>query len=142
MPKRTTRKELIERLRMPELSHFSKHLGFEILEAGEGRCVVGVEVRDEHTNLSGIAHGGLASSLLDTAMGGAVVSTLEPEEWCATLQLGVSYLAAIPKGRVTAVGEVSKRGKRVAFAEGRATDAEGKALAVAHGTWHVWLEGE
>ena len=42
----------------------------------------------------GVAHGGLHATLLDTAMGGAVVSSLDKEEWCATAQLDISCINA------------------------------------------------
>ncbi|HVL88219.1 MAG TPA: PaaI family thioesterase [Candidatus Thermoplasmatota archaeon] len=140
--KPATRKDFLERLRQPQASHFSKMLGIEVTSREPGRCEASLAVKEEHTNLGGVAHGGLAASLLDTVMGAAVVSTLGEDEWCATLQLSVSYLAGVTPGPVRAEGVVTRRAKRAAFAEGRAFDAEGKLLATAQGTWHVWPSGE
>lgn len=44
-------------------------LGVEVVSAEPGRAVTRIEVRDEHRNFFGVAHGGLVFSLADTAFG-------------------------------------------------------------------------
>ena len=58
--------------------------------------------------------------MLDMALGGALVSILPKREWCATTQLSVSFIsAARPDEKITASGNVVKRGKHVAHLEGK-----------------------
>ncbi len=79
-------------------------------------------------------HGGWACTLLDSAMSGAVITTLGADDGYTTAQLAVHLTRAITvaTGRVTAEGRVVSRGSRIVTAEGRLMDAGGKLLA--HGT--------
>jgi uncharacterized protein (TIGR00369 family) len=110
----------------------------ERMRAGSGRAEISLEVRDEHTNRRGVAHGGLVAALLDAVLGAAVVSALRREEWCGTVQLNVQYLEPARGPRLTGRGRMLRRGRRVAFAEGEVADARGRTVATAAGTWHVW----
>jgi len=47
---------------------FSQWLGMEILTASNGSAVVELKVRDDMTNGFGIAHGGIAYALADSAL--------------------------------------------------------------------------
>jgi GTPase len=58
---------LIERLIARDA--FARHLGLELLEAGEGRSAVRMRVSPEHVNFWGHCHGGAIFSLADTALG-------------------------------------------------------------------------
>jgi len=44
-------------------------MGFDIVEVGEGEVVFAVEPQEFHYNPIGVVHGGLAATLLDSAMG-------------------------------------------------------------------------
>ena len=77
--------------------------------------------------------------MLDMALGGALVSILPKEEWCATTQLSVSFIsAARPGEEITANGRVVKRGKHVAHLEGKISTDSGRVVASATGTWAIW----
>ena len=109
-------------------------LGFDLVELGEGRASVELDPAERHYNPLGTVHGGIAATLLDSAMGCAVHTTLDEGEAYTTLELKVNYVRAITEatGRVVATGSVIHRGGRVATAEARLTDAGGRLLA--HGT--------
>ncbi len=87
-----------------------------------------------HYNPAGIVHGGLAATLLDTAMACAIHTRLPIVSVPATVELKVSYLRpmTVDTGEVRCVGTVIHLGKRIATAEGRLTD--GHDRLVAHGT--------
>ena len=72
-------------------------------------------------------------TILDTVVGVSVHTTLGKGEAYTTVDLHVQYLRAmtVETGRVTAVGEVVHRGRKIATAEGRVTDARGKLIATA-----------
>jgi uncharacterized protein (TIGR00369 family) len=80
-------------------------------------------------------HGGLAATLLDSAKGCAVHTTLPEATGYTTLELKVNFTRPITvdTGRVLCEGEVIHRGGRVATAEGR-VHAEGSGNLLAHGT--------
>lgn len=108
---------------------------FAPVEFTAGRAVFEGEPGEEHYNPIGVVHGGYASTLLDSAMGCAVHTTLELGTAYTTLTLEVKMVRPITSatGRIRAVAEVVHRGRRQATVEARMTDVEtGKLLA--HGT--------
>ena len=68
-------------LSKPSPSELAGAIGINIIGFGDGGCTVDCTVAEHHLNLGGVAHGGLHATMLDTAMGGALVSTLPKEEW-------------------------------------------------------------
>jgi uncharacterized protein (TIGR00369 family) len=110
-------------------------LGFAPVEAEEGRVVFAAVPEAKHYNPIGTVHGGLAATLLDSAMGCAVHSVLPAGIGYTTLELKVNFVRPITSetGRILCEGTVVHRGGRVATAEGRVfAEADGKLLA--HGT--------
>jgi uncharacterized protein (TIGR00369 family) len=110
-------------------------LGFDLVEVGEGHAVFRLETRPELTNPLGTVHGGIAMTLIDSATGCAVHTTLEEGGAYGTLETKVNLVRAIKvdTGALLAEGTVVHRGSRVATAEARVTgEADGKLYA--HGT--------
>jgi uncharacterized protein (TIGR00369 family) len=110
-------------------------LGFAPVEAEEGRVVFAATPGPQHYNPIGSVHGGLAATLLDSAMGCAVHSTLPAGVGYTTLELKVNFVRPITSetGRIVCEGTIVHRGGRVATAEGRVfAEADGSLLA--HGT--------
>ena len=109
-------------------------LGFTLVEASRGEAVFECEPGEHHYNPIGTVHAGLASTLLDSAMGCAFVTTADAGVRWTTLELKVNFTRAITRetGRIRCVGRVVHPGRTVATTEGRVEDANGKLLA--HGT--------
>ncbi len=123
----------------PPESGVCKALAITYGEMTPGNFATHATISSEHTNKGGVAHGALFSALLDTALGGALVSTLRKEEWCATAQLSVSFLEAGQIGTaLTARGRIVRRGKGVAHLAGEVTDQSGVVYATATGTWAIF----
>ena len=123
------------------LGGFHKEVGFTIDPAasGGGRCTVVGRVEARHLNINEVVHGGVYATILDTAMGGAVVSLLAEGEVTATTSLYVEFLRPAREGQeLRAQGEVIRRGRHLAFVEGDLKDGDGKRLSQAHGTWYIW----
>ncbi len=116
------------------LNTMARTLGYDVVEATNGRVVVVAEPSDAHLNPAGTVHGGLAATLLDSCMGLAVQSTLEKGLGQTTLEFKISLLRPITPqtGTIRAEGVVLSRGRRIGTAEGRLTDGDGRLLA--HGT--------
>ncbi|OGA04656.1 MAG: hypothetical protein A3H35_00275 [Betaproteobacteria bacterium RIFCSPLOWO2_02_FULL_62_17] len=115
-------------------SPISQLMGFVTTEIGDGFIVIECVPGEQHYNLIGCAHGGLASTLLDTCMGGSVQSTMPAGYAAATLELKINYVRAITveTGKLRCEGKVIHPGKRIATAGGRIVDAAGKLYA--HGS--------
>ena len=121
--------------RIPE---FDRLLGIDRIRSGGGRAEVALDLRKELTNHRGVAHGGLITSLLDVALGSAIISGIRSEEWIGTVQLSVQFREPGVGTSLTARGRMMRRGRHVVFAEGEIVDDEDRIVATAHGTWHVW----
>ena len=91
-------------------------------------------------NPLGMVHGGLACTLLDTATGCALHTTLPEGVGYTSIEIKVNYLKAITAASapLTAVGTVVKAGSRVGFAEASLTDASGALVATATSTLLVF----
>ncbi len=109
-------------------------LGMQVDEVSHGRAVFSVETQAAFANPLGAVHGGICATLLDSAMGCAVHSTLEAGVGYSTLELGINYIRSVPTdgGRLTATGTTIHVGRTTATAEGRVVDEQGRL--VAHGT--------
>jgi uncharacterized protein (TIGR00369 family) len=112
------------------LNTIAETLGYEITEAARGRVVITCEPNDTHLNPAGTVHGGLAATLLDSAMGLAIRSTLDKGIGSTTLEFKVSLVRPITPetGLITAEGVVLNCGRRIGTAEGRITDRQGRLL--------------
>ena len=112
----------------------AKLLNFDLAEISEGRAVFVCEPAEYHYNPIGLVHGGLAATLLDSAMGCAIHSTLPAGAAYTTLEIKVNFIRALSadSGVVRCEGEVIHSGGRTATAQGRVVDARGRLCA--HGT--------
>ncbi len=112
-------------------------MNYSIAELEEGRAVFEGEPGEEHYNPIGVVHGGYASTILDSALGCAVHTTLPAGAGYTSQTLEVKYLRPITRetGVVRCEAEVVHRGRRSATAEARLVAAEtGKLLATATST--------
>lgn len=109
-------------------------MNFRLAELSEGHAVFTVEPAEYHYNPIGVVHGGLAATLLDSAMGCAVHSTLPAGAGYTTLETKVNFLRPISAetGLVRCEADIIHVGGRTAVAEGKILDQQGKLYA--HGT--------
>jgi len=110
-------------------------MGFQLVEVEEGRVAFRSTPGKQHYNPIGVVHGGFSATLLDSAMGASVHSTLPLGSAYTTLETKFNLVRAITadSGSVLAEGRVVHRGSRVATAEGSVVrESDGKL--VAHGT--------
>jgi uncharacterized protein (TIGR00369 family) len=109
-------------------------MNFKLDEVSEGHAVFTVEPDEYHYNPIGVVHGGLAATLLDSAMGCAVHSALPAGAGYTTLEVKINFVRAISAdtGLIRGEGKLIHLGVRTATAEGRVLDSAGKLYA--HGT--------
>lgn len=112
----------------------SATLDFDLAAAEPGAARFVGRPGAAHENPMGTVHGGYAATLLDSAMGSAVMTTLAAGERYATVDLIVHLVRPITAGSgpLTAEATIVHRGRSIATAEGRLTDANG--ALVAHAT--------
>ena len=117
-----------------EPSGMGRLMNMRLVEVEEGRAVFAVEPDERHYNGLGIAHGGLAATLLDSALGCAINTVMPAGRVFTTLEMKINYVRPMRRetGEVRCEAEVLHAGSRVATAEGRIVDAAGKLYA--HGT--------
>ncbi|MFI8632886.1 PaaI family thioesterase [Microbacterium sp. NPDC077663] len=114
----------------------SAHIGLEIVGVADGDVVMTAQPDESHYNPIGAVHGGFFATLLDSACGCAVHSTLPAGVGYTSLEIKVAFLRPITAdtGTVTAHGWVTKRGRSASFAEADIRDGEGSVLATATST--------
>ena len=108
-------------------------LGMSNFDVERGTVSVELKAEHRHYNPLGSVHGGVISTLLDTAAGCAVHSTLAVGEMYTSLDLTVKFLrpVTVESGTLRAVGTVLQRGRRTALAEAKLYDEAGKLVAYA-----------
>ena len=115
-------------------------LGFRLIEVAQGRATFEGMPEFRLYNPIGTVHGGFAASLLDSALGCAIFSTMAKGETWTTLELKLNFVRAISKdtGPVRAEGHVIHRGRTVATSDGTLKDRAGKLYAHASTTCMIF----
>lgn len=114
-----------------DIPSIGRLLGMRFDEVDHGRIVLSLDTRPDFANPLGTVHGGIAATLLDSAMGCAVHTTLPAGAGYTTLELKVNYIrtARTAGQTLSATGTVIHAGRRTATAEGKVLDEQGKLIA-------------
>ncbi|MGL3821165.1 PaaI family thioesterase [Sphingopyxis sp. R3-92] len=117
---------------------FARALGLQMVERGGGRCRMLIDIEAaRHFNPNGVAHGGVAYSLADTTMGGALMSLLDGELVCATLEIKFNYHVGVREGPLTCDATVLHQGKRIANIDARLFQND-RLVASANGNFAIF----
>jgi uncharacterized protein (TIGR00369 family) len=118
-------------------------IGVTGFRAEPGRVVVEMPAETFHYNPLGGVHGGVISTLLDTAAACSVHSTLAVGETYTSLDLTVKFLRPVTadSGLLTCEGTVLQRGRRTALAQAELTDGRGKVVAHAISSCMIFPAG-
>ena len=92
---------------------FAKLIGMRLVDVRPNEAVVEVEMRDDLRQPSGVLHGGVTATLIDTAMAFAVRTYLTETEPTATIDLTVHYLRPHTEGKAVCTARVVRPGKRI-----------------------------
>ena len=117
-----------KKLRNNPFQHF---VGIEVIQLGDGKSVLQLELKDYHFNLYGIPHGGVHATLLDIAMGTAASfpDNSGKEVDSVTLNLSVDYIAPPASKILIAKGKVTKKGKSIAYCTAEIFDEDQSLIA-------------
>lgn len=123
--------------------HIAQTLDFQLVEVSPGRAVFQGRPLLRHYNPLGSVHGGWFATLLDSAVGCAVHSTLPAGRGYTTaeLKINITRPLTVDVPLVRAVGEVIHAGRRMATAEGWMIGPDGKLYAHASTTCFVFDAG-
>lgn len=101
-----------------------------------GRTTYALQIDDRHANRNGVAHGGVAMTLLDTALGYLSLAAHGGRKQ-ATIGLDVQFLGPLRLGEFAEVeGTVVRATRAILFMRGELR-AGGEVRAVAQGTWKI-----
>jgi uncharacterized protein (TIGR00369 family) len=118
----------------------SELLNFHLVEVAKGRAAFEGIPEFRHYNPIGSVHGGIAATLLDSALSCAIFSTLHKGDTWTTLELKLNFVRSMTKdtGPVRAEGRILHRGRTVATSEGDLKDRAGKLYAHATTTCMIF----
>jgi uncharacterized protein (TIGR00369 family) len=123
--------------------HIWLTLGYRNAGGGEGRVTIEWDATADYcfpTPGGPVVHGGMVTTLLDTAMGGACWSVLDDDESFLTADLHVEFMRSARPGTLRAEGSVVQRNRRVAFCSAELYDDAGTLLASARCTQIIRAE--
>lgn len=92
-------------------------LGIEPVSFGNGEAVLKLNVTERLHNGAGVLQGGFYTILGDEAIALAIHGELDAESNAATVSETTEFLKGIKEGEVFAVAKISKKGRRIIFAE-------------------------
>jgi uncharacterized protein (TIGR00369 family) len=118
-------------------------MDIRLVEAARGRAVFQGVPQEFHYNTLGSVHGGYGATMLDSAMGCAVHSMMEPGDTYTTLEFKINFLRALTHeiGEVRGIGTIVHAGRTTAIAEGRIEDTSGRLYAFATTTCQIRRAG-
>ena len=117
---------------------FAELIGLTFEEQGEGTSLLSMNIHDDLFNPQHVVHGGALYALADTGMGTALYSLLQENEYCATIEIKISYFKPVTSGTLTCRTTVINKGKRVASMESEIWN-EGKLVAKASGSFAIFV---
>lgn len=114
---------------------FSKLIGMKLVDLQLDTAVLSIEMRDDLRQPSGVLHGGVTATLIDTAMAFAVRTRLPIDAATATIDLTVHFLRPHTSGTFKCTAKVVRAGKRIFTVSAEVHGSEGKLIATAISTY-------
>lgn len=114
---------------------FSKLIGMQLVDLEPGIAKIAIEMRDDLRQPSGVLHGGVTATLIDTAMAFAVRTHLPIDAATATIDLTVHYLRPHLSGKFICTANVVRAGKRIFTVSADVHNEAGKLIATGISTY-------
>jgi uncharacterized protein (TIGR00369 family) len=118
----------------------SATIGMYGVAVREGEVTFGIEPQEFHNNPLGSMHGGIFATILDSACGCALHTTLAKGQGFTSLTLEIKFLRSAGKdtGPLLCTGKVVSRGRTVATTEAVLKDGRGRLYATATSTCMIF----
>jgi acyl-CoA thioesterase len=114
---------------------FTQGIGLREISVEDGEVELEFDADESHWSTAERAHGGVLFSVLDTALGRAVVSSLPEGRGCATLECKINFFRPVIRGRLRARARVMIKTRHTAYAEGSIIDEQERLFARATATF-------
>ena len=121
---------------MNEAPYF-RLLGMEVVELAEGYARLIVPVEEKLNSLLGVLHGGVLSSLADSAVAMALRTIIEPTEKPVTIEMNINYLGLVQGDQAIAEARIISRGRTIAVGDVDITDKSGRLVAKSRATYMI-----
>ncbi len=112
-------------------------LGMEVVELAEGYARMIVPVNDSMNSALGTLHGGVLSSLSDSAVAMALFTVIGPGDKPVTVELNINYLRPAGDSQLTATARIVSRGRTIAVGDVDITDDLDRLIAKSRATFMV-----
>lgn len=117
---------------------YTEYLKFKDIGLDQkGNYLLELELEPIHLSRANLAHGGLVFSLLDSALGRAVLCEVPNGYASPTLEMKINYFRPVASGKITAKGRIVNSSRQTRYAEGEVTDESGRLIACASGTFFI-----
>lgn len=123
----------------PHPDNWGAQVGYEYVEHGHGWVRTKLKILKKHISPSGVTHGGVISSFVDWAMGGAVFTLLKQGQLCSTIEFKLNYISPVKLGEtIFCDAKVKYAGRSHAVIEFHVSRRKGKDVAVGVGTYNIY----
>ena len=119
---------------------FWGHIGARLVTYSADRVVATLEMKPHHLNLMGILHGGVTASLVDSAMGVAVMAA-RPDQAAVTTNLNIHYLASVKGGTIRVVARTIHATRKMITADASVYNDQDELCAYGTGTFRISSSG-
>ncbi len=116
---------------------FADLIGLVFETQDQGMSLCHVDVHEKFYNPQSVVHGAILYALADTGMGGALYPLLDPGEYCATIEIKISYFQAVRSGSIECATRLIHKGKAIAHLESEIRNA-GCLAAKASGCFSIF----
>jgi uncharacterized protein (TIGR00369 family) len=117
-------------------ANFTELLSLKCREAADGKATLELQVTRRHLRSMEILHGGVAASLLDSAMGHAAGTKAPQGHYTVTAQLNVNFIRPAWEGEtLVSTGVVVHSGLRTAVTRGEIHTSTGQLVATGSATF-------
>ena len=110
-------------------SPYFSFLGMKLNNLTYGESFLELEVKKNHLQAHGVAHGGVLASLLDATGTLAAVTQIEGLQSATTVELKINFLSSVNKGKLLAHGRCIKLGRTIGVSEVSITNENQKPIS-------------
>ena len=127
--------------RLARTMPFYKHLGITLTEVTCGSAEIQLKVTRKLVQSAGFAHGGVTAALIDSAVGLALCTMIDPGDRITTIELHVNFITPARLGLLKTQGQILHRGKRTAVGEAEVRDGDDHLISKGSATYMILKNG-
>lgn len=116
---------------------YCRLLGMKVVELAEGYARMTVTAHTDLHSMIKALHGGVLSSIADTAVAMALFTMMGPKEKPLTVELNINYMRPAGDGLLTAEARIVNRGRRLAVGDVDITDSQNRLIAKSRATFMI-----